>query len=151
MLRAEGLSTSKGPQIYLLGPPSRGQCLHVTANLSTMKTPGRGSGWELTWALQGKSGASGLRITCVLVWRIPSLSSRRRRKTVTKLGRKEEGAQGERDGEEEEGLSSGLRAMLDCGRDRKRLRELGPWGLNREAEHNRVPRPSDLLASGKPR
>lgn len=26
--------------------------------------------------------------------------------------------------------------MLDCGRDRKRLRELGPWGLNREAEHN---------------
>jgi len=40
MLRAEGLSTLKGPQIYLLVPPSRGQCHQVIESLSTTKTLG---------------------------------------------------------------------------------------------------------------
>lgn len=56
-------------------------------------------------------------------------------KDSDKAGMKEEESRTQRremEGKKKSGLDSGLQAVLNCSRDRKQLRQLGPQGLNRE-------------------
>lgn len=129
MLRAEGLSTLKGPQIYLLDPPSRGQCHQAMESLSTRKTLG-----SRVW-LGAHLGSPG-QVECPLdpvlddslhIWpysqhTLETEKEERQWQSFVEEGKRDQNTNGEREREMErrnDGLNSGCQAMLNYRRDRK--------------------------------